>query len=150
MLVINADRDGDVHPCLEAPGEPGLYDVLSGTCALEDALVTGPTERVDVLPVGQAHLAGPSLLEMRFRGLLQDTEDAYDVVIVHAAAISGSEDARIMAIHGAMLLTVPAGRVHPRFVNRAAEHMRGIRLRVLGSVLVGVRPTRRRRRIRSL
>ncbi|GAA1525670.1 polysaccharide biosynthesis tyrosine autokinase [Nocardioides humi] len=148
VLVINADRDGDVHPALEEPGEPGLYDVMAGSCTLEEAVIVGPTPQVHVLPLGHAHLAAPSLLEMRFRGLLQETEDAYDVVIAHAPPVSGSEDARIMAIHGAMLLTVPSGRVHPRFVRRAAEHLRGIRLRILGSVLLGVRPTRRRRRSR--
>lgn len=146
VLVINADREGKVHPALVSPGGLGLYDVLSGSCDLDEAIAPGPTGNVDVLPVGHAHLAGPSLLEMRFRGFLEDTDEEYDVVIVHAASVSGSEDARIMAIHGAMLLTVPAGRVHPRVVRRAAEHMRGIRLRVLGSVLVGVRPARRRRR----
>lgn len=149
VLVIDADREGHVHPALEAPGEPGLYDVLAGECDLEDAVREGPTELVRVLPLGEAHLAAPSLLEMRFRGLLDDTEEDYDVVIVHAAPVSGSEDARIMAIHGAMLLTVPSGSVHPRFVRRAAEHLRGIRLRVLGSVLLGVRPSRRPRRPRT-
>lgn len=149
VLVIDADRDGDVHPALSAPGEPGLYDVLAGACELADAVREGPTGLVDVLPLGQAHLAAPSLLEMRFRGLLDETEGSYDVVVVHAAPVAGSEDARIMAIHGAMLLTVPAGRVHPRFVQRAADHLRGIRLRVLGSVLLGTRPGRRRRRHRT-
>jgi len=146
VLVVNTNRDGDVHPALEAPGEPGVYDVLAGEAELADAVRGGPTELVDVLPLGQTHLGAPSLLEMRFGALLEDTEDDYDVVIAHAAPVSTSEDARIMAIHGALLLTVPSGSVHPRFVRRAAEHLRGIRLRVLGSVLVGVRPARRPRR----
>ena len=149
VLVVNANPDGAVHPALEAPDEPGLYDVLAGERDVVDAVREGPTELVDVLPLGQAHLAAPSLLELRFRGLLDDTEDTYDVVIVHAPPVSGSEDARIMAIHGALLLTVPSGRVHPRFVRRAADHLRGIRLRVLGSVLLGVRPARRPRRVRT-
>ena len=146
VLVVNTNREGDVHPALEAPGEPGLYDVLAGETSFEDAVRGGPTEMVDVLPLGQTDLAAPSLLEMRFGVLLEETEDAYDVVIAHAAPVSTSEDARFMAIHGALLLTVPSGTVHPRFVRRAAEHLRGIRLRVLGSVLLGVRPTRRPRR----
>ena len=149
VLVVNADRDSQVHPALEAPGEQGLYDVLAGGCELLDAVVDGPTEQVDVLPLGQAHLAAPSLLEMRFRGLLEETEETYDVVVVHAASVASSEDARIMAIHGAMLLTVPSGRVHPRYVRRAADHLRMIRLRVLGTVLLGVRPARRIRRTRA-
>lgn len=148
VLVIDADRDGPVHPALDAPGEDGLYDVLAGTCELPDVVLEGPTPLVHVLPLGRAHLAAPSLLEMRFRGLLEETEEDYDVVVVHAAPIAGSEDARIMAIHGAMLLAVPAGRVHPRYVRRAAEHLRMIRLRVLGTVLLGVRPSRRVRRDR--
>lgn len=148
VLVVNTDRDdGDhLHPVLEAPGEPGLYDVLSGDAVLGDAVRRGPVEMVDVLPLGDAHLATPSLLEMRFRGLLEDTEDDYDVVIAHAAPVAHSEDARIMAIHGALLLSVPAGRVHPRAVRRAADHLRSIRLRILGSVLIGVRASRRPRR----
>lgn len=149
VLVINTNRDGSVHPALEAPGESGLYDVLTGECVLEDTVRPGPTELVDVLPLGDAHLAAPSLLEMRFGGLLEETEEAYDVVIAHAAPVSSSEDARIMAIHGALLLIIPSGTVHPRFVQRAAEHLRGVRLRVLGSVLLGVRPTRRPRRARD-
>jgi capsular polysaccharide biosynthesis protein len=149
VLVVNTNRDGSaVHPALDAPGEPGLYDVLGGECSLEDAVKEGPAELIDVLPLGEAHLAAPSLLEMRFRGLLDDTEDDYDVVIAHAAPVSSSEDARIMAIHGALLMIVPSGAVHPRFVRRAADHLRGIRLRVLGSVLLGVKPARRPRRAR--
>lgn len=151
VLVVNTDRDDGValHPALVAPGEPGLYDVLAGEAHLGDAVRTGPVELVDVLPLGDAHLASPSLMEMRFRGFLDDTEDAYDVVIAHAAPVSVSEDARIMAIHGAVLLVVPAGSVHPRFARRAADHLRSVRLRVLGSVLIGVRHSRRARRGRS-
>ncbi|GAB4003819.1 tyrosine-protein kinase domain-containing protein [Nocardioides ultimimeridianus] len=144
VLVVNAERDGRVHPALEAAGEPGLYDVLAGTRSLDEVIRKGPVAGVDVLPLGQAHLAAPSLLEMRFRGLVEDA-DEYDVIVVHAAPVSGSEDARIMAIHGALLLTVPSGKVHPRYVERAAEHLRMIRVRVLGSVLVGARSSRRSR-----
>lgn len=150
VLVVNTDRDdGHIHPALALHGEPGLYDVLAGDADLADTVQPGPVEGVDVLPLGDAHLAAPSLMEMRFRGFLEDTEDAYDVVIAHAAPVSASEDARIMAIHGAVLLVVPSGSVHPRFVRRAAEHLRSVRLRVLGSVLIGVRPSRRPRRPRG-
>lgn len=146
VLVVDTSGDPDVHPALRAPsGEPGLYDVLAGEVDLVDAVREGPTEDVDLLAVGQAHLAPPSLLEMRFDGLLESTEGSYDVVLVHAAPVASSEDARIMAIHGALLLTVPSGSVHPRTVQRAAEHLREIQLRILGSILVGVRAPRRRR-----
>ena len=48
------------------------------------------------------------------------------------------------------MLTVPAGKVGPRTVREAVEHLRMIRLRVLGSVLLGRRSTTRRRRADQL
>lgn len=146
VLLVDADRDVEPGAALAAPDEPGLYDVLAGSAALETVLRAGPVGGVDVLPLGNAHLAAPSLLEMRFRRLVEETGASYDVVLVHSGPISASEDARIMAIHGALLLTVPAGRVHPRHLQRAADHLRKIRIRLLGGVLV---ETRRRRTERA-
>ena len=143
VLVVDAERHRTgLHPALAHPGDPGLYDVLSGTSTLAEATRPGPVPQVDVLPVGNAHLVPPSLLEMRFADVLAEAGGRYDVVVVHASPVTLSEDARIMAIHGALLLTVPAGRVHPRHVQRAAEHLRMIRLRVIGSVLTDARTPR--------
>ncbi|GAB2987236.1 hypothetical protein [Nocardioides montaniterrae] len=146
VLLVNADRDRRVHPALDVPGEDGLYDVLAGSRDLAEVIRVGLHPQVDLVPLGHAHLATPSLLEMRFRGLLDEAEDEYDVVVVHAAAVSASEDARIMAIHGAMLLTVVAGRANPRHLRRAADHLRMIKLRLLGTVLIGTRSVHQRRR----
>ncbi|MBM9459502.1 hypothetical protein JK386_06275 [Nocardioides sp. zg-536] len=136
VLLIDGDRDTPRrHPVLDRDGDPGLYDVLAGSVPLLDAVHPEIEAGFDVLGLGAAHLAPPSLLEMRFRELLEQTEAHYDVVVVHAAAVSVSEDARIMAIHGALLLTVSAGRVNPRHLERVAEHLRMVDTRVLGAVL---------------
>lgn len=143
VLVVDAERyRTGLHPALSHAGDPGLYDVLAGTSTLAEATRPGPVAQVDVLPIGNAHLAPPSLLEMRFRDLLVECEDRYDVVVVHSSPVIGSEDARIMGIHGALMLTVPSGQVHPRHVQRAAEHLQMIRLRVIGSVLTDARTPR--------
>ena len=141
VLLIDADRDARTrHPALSTDG-PGFYDVLAGTAPLGDAVRRTDTG-VDVLGLGSSEMAAPSLLELGFAPLLAATEEHYDVVLVHAGGVTLSEDPRIMAIHGAMLLTVPAGRVNPRHLQRAVDHLRMVQIRLLGSVLVGARGRR--------
>lgn len=138
VLLVDADRgEGRRHPVLDAPGSPGLYDVLAGSKSLAEVTGTGPVPGVDVVSIGSADLASPSLLEMRFRSLIDDVDDEYDVVLVHAAGVTVSDDARIIAIDGGLLLTVPSGRVRPGQLEQAAADLRAVRTRVLGAALVG-------------
>lgn len=141
VLLVDGSRSGRRrHPVLGAGEDPGLYDVLAGTVTLGEAVRPGPVAGVDVLELGNADLAAPSLLEMRFRDLLAAAEQlAYDVVVVHADPLTESEDARVMSIDGVLLLTVPAGRVRPTVLQRAVTHLEETRIRVLGSVLVAGR-----------
>jgi Mrp family chromosome partitioning ATPase len=112
---------------------------MAGAVPLADAVHRDERLGFAVLGLGDAHLAPPSLLEMRFRDLLAQTEADYDVVLVHAGPVSESEDARIMAIDGALLLTVASGSVHPRTLQRAVAHLRMVRTRILGVVLTDSR-----------
>lgn len=149
VLLVDADRQqAPTHPALAHPDSPGLHEVLAGGLALPQAVLAGPVPGVEVLPLGAPGPAAASLIEMRTGGLLADTEERYDVVVVRTAPVTACEDARTIALHGALLLTVAAGRVHPRHVQEAAEHLRMIHVRVLGSVLSGVRTARSRRAAR--
>lgn len=148
VLVVDADRSAAPrHPALDRPGEPGLYDLLAGTAAFGDVAVEGPAPGVQVVPLGNAELAAPSLLELRFRRLLTEIEAGFDVILVRAAPVTESEDARIMAIDGAVVLTVPVGHVKPHVLERVAAHLRSVDIRVVGTALVGVKPAGRVGRI---
>lgn len=144
VLLVDAHR-GDVvrHPSLDAPGEPGLYDLLAGESTPEDVRRPGPVEGVEIVPLGSTDHAAPSLLEMRFRRLLDDLGADHDVVVVHAPALSESDDARIMAIDGSLLLTVPSGRVKQAALEHAVASLRAVRVRVVGAVLLGARAASR-------
>lgn len=140
VLVIDANRvDRHRHPVIDLPGAPGLYDTLSGTVSLEEATVCGPVDGVAILPIGNADVAAPSLLEMRFRRLLEEIDAEYDVILIRSAPINDSDDARIMAIDGGLLLAVPSGRVRPHALDLAMQNLAGVRTRFLGSVIVGGR-----------
>jgi Mrp family chromosome partitioning ATPase/capsular polysaccharide biosynthesis protein len=138
VLIIDADRhDGGRHPALDMPDAPGLYDLLAGTVSLDAATVDSPIEGVSVVPLGNASLASPTLLELRFRSFLEEIDEKYDVVLVHAAPVTESDDARVMAIGGGLLLALPVGRVKPSVLEQAATRLREVRIRVVGSVLLG-------------
>lgn len=140
VLLIDANRvDRRRHPLFDYPEAPGLYDLLSGTVALEDAVVCGPVDDVAIIPLGCADEAAPSLLEMRFRQLLEEIDEKYDVILIRSAPINDSDDARIMAIDGGLLLAVPSGRVRPAALGLAMQNLSSVRTRFLGSVIVGGR-----------
>lgn len=143
VLLIDACADGRRrHPALTAPESPGLYDMLAGSVSLDGARIEGPVDNVSVVSVGNVDLAAPSLLEMRVRRLLDDIDQKYDVVLVRAPAMSESDDARIVAIDGSLLLTLPVGRVRPALLETVVEDLREVRARLVGSVLVGAKMRR--------
>ena len=141
VLLIDADfRDRPRHPALHMPDRPGLGEVLRGTVALDDAIVAGPVDGVRVLPIGNVDTASAApLVELRFHRLMNEVDDDFDIVLVLAAPPTESEDARVMAVAGTLVLTVPAGRVRTKQLRRLVASMQRVNISILGTVLVGTR-----------
>lgn len=144
VLLIDADfRDRPRHPALDLPDRPGLGEVLRGTIPLEKAIAPGPVEGMQVLPIGHVDSASAAtLVELRFHRLMSEVDDDFDIVLVLASPPTESEDARVMAVGGTLVLTVPAGRVRTKQLRRLVANLRRVNISILGTVLVG---TRRRR-----
>lgn len=145
VLLIDAnrsDRPSRRHPALDAPGAPGVYEVLAGDVDLPNASIPGPVKGVTVLPLGNPDVAAPTLLEMRFRRMIAEIDPSYDVILVHSGPVTDSDDARIMAIDNGMLLTVPSGRVKPSTLQAAVSGLHAVRTNVVGTVLLGRRIAR--------
>ncbi|NYG58548.1 Mrp family chromosome partitioning ATPase/capsular polysaccharide biosynthesis protein [Nocardioides daedukensis] len=140
VLVIDAHRgDRRRHPALDAPGKPGLYDMLATGVPVGEVALPGPVDGVAVVPLGNPDLAAPSLLEMRIRRLMEEIDPQYDVILVHAPPVTESDDARIIGIDGAVLITIPAGRVKRDVLVKAVADLRVVPIRTLGAVLLGTR-----------
>lgn len=143
VLLVDADRSAQHrHPVFDTVGYPGLYDILAGTASLDAARISGPVEGVSVVPLGNLDLAAPSLLEMRFGAFLDEVDEKYDVILVHTAPLSESDDARVMGFGGALVLTAPVGRVRPRVLQSVVASLREAHVRVIGSVVLGARQRR--------
>lgn len=152
LLVDGSLYQPGRHPLLDAPGAPGLAEVLQGA-ETEPLVRSGPVDGLFILPAGQVSNDAAQLVETRFGELLLGWSRTFDVVVVDAPAVSVSDDARVMSVAGAVLLTVPAGRVAPRTLRDTAASLRVVNARVAGAVLVGgeaeQRTTRASRRQRK-
>ncbi|WP_244929168.1 Wzz/FepE/Etk N-terminal domain-containing protein [Nocardioides sp. W7] len=137
VLLVDG-RLGTQHgrPIATAPGTAGLYDVLTGA-DLSDGLSEGPVEGLRVLPAGEwGGEPTERLLETRFAAVMREATRRFDVVVVLAPALDVCDDARVMAAGGSMVLTVPSGAVSPEQLHRAAERVRSVGVRLLGTVLL--------------
>jgi Mrp family chromosome partitioning ATPase len=145
LLVDGNLEEPGRHPVIDAPGAPGLAEVLQGA-ETEPLLRRGPVDGLYVLPAGNAPLDAAQLVETRFGEVLLGWNRAFDVVVIDAPAVSTSDDARVMSVAGAVLLTVPAARVAPRTLRDVAASLRVVNARVAGAVLVGGDPEPGQRR----
>lgn len=141
VLVIDADfRDRPRHPALDLRDRPGLGDVLRGSALLSEAMVPGPVDGMHVLPIGKVDTASAAtLVELQFHRLMSQVDEAFDIVLVLASPPTESEDARVMAVGGTLVLTVPAGRVRTKQLRRLVSSLQRVNISILGTVLVGSR-----------
>ena len=127
------------RPVQDEPDTPGLYDVLSGA-SLEEALSPGPVELLSVLPSGNwGREPVEQLLRKRFDAVMERAAQLFDVVVVLAPPLDVCDDARLMAVGGSLVLTVPQGGVASTRLRRQADQIRALGARVLGVVLIGRR-----------
>lgn len=138
VLVVDADFGGrPPHPALKASKGPGLADVLRGDVELRDAVRTGPVSGVSVLPAGRLRgTDAATLIELQFHKAIGQIVDEVDLVLVCAAPLAESDDARVMAAGNALVVTVPAGRLRSSAARQLFGGLARYRLRVAGTVLL--------------
>ncbi|MBX6363107.1 MAG: polysaccharide biosynthesis tyrosine autokinase [Gemmatimonadetes bacterium] len=140
-IVLDADlRRGVLHEVLNAPREPGLSNVLLGTCRLEDARSTVAVEGIGsfdflasgTLPPNPAELLGSP----RMRALLERLEAEYDAVLLDAPPLNLVTDAAVLgtSVDG-VVLVARAGVTERGALHYALEQLAAVRAPVLGTVL---------------
>lgn len=141
VLIIDADlRAPDVHNNFQVNLTPGLVDVLSGRCALEEAVQKSCSPLVHVMSAGQldCHPLGLMTVES-LGGMLERLRASYRYILFDAPPVLSASEALVVArvADGVLLCTM---RDHTRAVQlkRACEYLRTTGARVLGLVLSGV------------
>ena len=120
----------------------GLSNVLCGTATLAEMVqhlvVDGQTvPHLDVLCAG-ARLASPGevLGSPAMRELVDGARKSYDWVIFDTPPVLFVSDSSIVSAHcDGVVLVVRAGKHNRSVITRAMDHLREIRVTILGSVL---------------
>jgi succinoglycan biosynthesis transport protein ExoP len=143
VLLVDG-RIGDRHgrPIAAEPDTPGLYELLTGG-EFDAALSPGPVDLLTVLPSGNwGGAPTETLIETRFAAAMAQAAERFDVVVVLAPPLDICDDARVMAVGGSMLMTVPEGGLSPAELRGHVDRIRSVGVRLLGTVLVGRRAER--------
>ena len=143
-LLIDGDmRSPDVHKVLETRVGPGLAEVLSGECSVEDAIITDWSSRVHILPAGKLRGSPHKLLgNGALKSLLETVRSSYKHIVVDTPPILAAGEALVFA-KAADATLICAMRDVSRMdqVTTAHERLLGAGAKPAGIVLNGV-PTK--------
>src|SRR5262249_31611816 len=137
VILVDTDlRRPSLHKALDLASAPGLTDVLTGHCPLEDALQALPDHQLLVLTSGPLP---PNPAEMLNTGamesVIQQLRSMSDVVIFDTPPCLPVTDAQVLGAKlDGMLLVAEMGEARKAEVRRARELLDQAHIRVLGVV----------------
>lgn len=138
VLLVEADlRRPRVARYLNLVESVGITNVLAGTADLDDVLQPTGSPNVSVLASGP-HPPNPSELlgSVHMQQLLGTVRTRYDYVVIDAPPLLPVTDAAVLTtLADGAILVVRHGRTRRGELARAAENLRAIDARVLGTVL---------------
>jgi capsular exopolysaccharide synthesis family protein len=126
VILIDADlRLSKVHERLGIAKTPGLAEVLSGTCALEDAMLqVEELPNFHVLPAGQPQANPTELLDSsNWRGLLARLREEFRRTIVDSPPVEAVADYDLISAHcdGVVLVVRPDHTSRPLLTSALAK-----------------------------
>jgi succinoglycan biosynthesis transport protein ExoP len=137
-LLIDADmRHPRIHSALGIENGDGLIKVLSGECALANALQKDPLTNLDVLTAGRGVVNPPDLLRSEnMHRLIVALRQSYDMIIFDTPPFVPMTDSQIIAsMVDKMILVVRWGSTPVPVVENVIKQMRRVDAPLVGSVL---------------
>ncbi|MBN2294092.1 MAG: polysaccharide biosynthesis tyrosine autokinase [Pirellulales bacterium] len=141
VLLVDGDlRSPDLHHIFQIPLEPGLAQVLSGECSLEDAVAKQADKYVNVLPAGVTNENIHSLFAAgKIRQFFSEAAKSYDFVIVDTPPVlAAAESLVIGAAADGMLVCAMRDVSRGDQMERVCERLSKAGVRSLGTVLNGI------------
>jgi len=137
-LLIDTDlRRGRLHRLFGYRKEPGLSNVLSGECALDDAFRPTAQENLTVLSAGRHLESGTELLgSANFAALLTGLRNRFERIVIDTPPVLGLSETSIMQnLVDGVLFVIWTGRTPVRGVQSAIETLRANGANFYGFVL---------------
>jgi Mrp family chromosome partitioning ATPase len=137
-IVVDAAGLDESDRVLPVPVDRGLFQVLSGSARLTDALVPTSIPGLRVLPPGRSRDHAFDVLGAHDpRVLMEQLTQNADVVVIRSPAVSSGGDAVMwMSVSDAVVLVVRAGACKPIMAERASQVARSLDVPLLGTILM--------------
>jgi capsular exopolysaccharide synthesis family protein len=134
VLLVDADlKRPRLARLAKLNGHPGLSDVLRERISLAQGIQQGWIDELSLLPTAAEPEAG-DLLPRHFGDVVQQAREDYDVIVVDAPPLLGTDDARVIApLAAGVILVVSAGSVASP-VNEAVLTIESLKAPLLGIV----------------
>ena len=145
VLLVDGDlRRPAIHNVFGLANERGLSSLLTSLDPLESAVQTTAEPRLSALPSGPVPPSPTELIASnRFRALIDQMVEKFDVVVIDSPPILGLADAPTMAaLADGVVFVVEAGRSRRGALKAALRRLRAMRPNLLGGVLTKFDTTR--------
>ncbi len=141
VLLIDADlRKPTQHQIFEVPSTKGLGSVLTDRRPVEEAIIPGVLDCLDILPCGPLPASPVELLNNGFfADMLNRLRERYDRIVIDSPPVMPVADARVIAALGdATILVLRAERSTRRIGLAARNELWRVRATRIGVVVNGV------------
>lgn len=135
VILMDTDiRCSSIARALNLSSAPGLLDVLSGACLIEEAILSRAACGADVLLSGKfSNDHVDQLAPEKLTALLQQLQRCYDLVIIDAPPVQGLADAQVIAsVAELTVLVVEWGKTRKKVVQYAVEQLRSVGANIAG------------------
>jgi capsular exopolysaccharide synthesis family protein len=139
-LVIDGDmRSPDVASMLKTKLSPGLFEVLSGKCELEDCIQHVADSQVYVLAAGKAdRTAHQYLTVIAAEALVERLRTKFQTILIDTPPVLGASEAIILAkAADASLFCTLSGVSKIQQIQLAVDRLERAEVNVAGAVLSG-------------
>jgi capsular exopolysaccharide synthesis family protein len=138
VLLVDGDlRRPAIHRLFGVANERGLSDLLTSLDPLESGVVVAAEPNLSLLPSGPLPPSPTELTSSnRFRALIDEMADKFDVVVIDSPPILGLADAPAMAASvDGVIVVVESDRSRRGGLKAALRRLRAMRPNLLGAVL---------------
>lgn len=146
VVLVDADmRRSSQHEKFELPASPGLSEaIVSGN--IEASLRDGPVQGLKIMTAGVTPPNPSELLHSkRMDNLLSDLKSRSDLIVLDAPPVLAVADASVLASKADGAIIVMNMKMSDKNASkRAVDSLRAVNARVLGTVITGIEPVRKR------
>jgi tyrosine-protein kinase Etk/Wzc len=138
ILLIDADmRRPTVHTTFGIPNTIGLNEHLFGKASIEDVIRKNVIPNLDIIPCGMTPPNPSEILgSKRMKEFIAQMKERYDLILFDTPPILAVTDAAILATEAdGVVLVAAAGQTQMPGLERVAEFLTGIGVKLLGVVL---------------